>query len=104
MHWCKFSSSAWGIRAVLQCKYKQVSVKPAVNEVLYEQVCALLLKRKQGVLVHVHPVGTCQRCPEEEFTCYFGFGYSTVLLLRPFQLGGKCLQGCAENLEGGKVP
>lgn len=79
-----------------------MSVKPSVNEMLYEQVCAMLLKRKQGMLVHVHTVGTCQWHPEEEFACYFGFGCITVLL-RLLQLGGKCLQGCAENM-GGKVP
>lgn len=55
------------------------------------------------MLVHVHTVGTCQCHPEEEFACCFGFGCITVLLLRPLQLSGKCLQGCAENL-GGKAP
>lgn len=72
MHLYKFSSSAWGFGAVLQYKYKQV--KPAVNEVLHEQVCAMLLERKQDILVHVHvhPVGTCHRCPEEEFAAILG--------------------------------
>lgn len=54
----KFSSSAWGFWAVLQCKYKQVLVVTAVYEVLYEQVYAMLLKKKQGMLVHVHAVDT----------------------------------------------
>lgn len=33
---------------MLQSKYKQAPVKPAIYEVLYEQVYAMLLKRKQG--------------------------------------------------------
>lgn len=51
----KFSGSAWGFGAVLPCKYKQVSVKPAVYEVLYEQVYAMLLKEDTGYIgTYVH--------------------------------------------------
>lgn len=74
--------------------------------IAYEQVDAMLLKRKQGMLLQdmsVHLVGVSLLCPQEEFSCcYCLAALPAFSVLRHLWLARKCLQWYAVNL-GAKV-